>query len=157
MKKYEQYLEKNKSLIEKSLEIDNKKWEESFNIEQLFKEENKSEYALEKNKAYLVIYEGQPEITNILLKNAILKDSSIVFTIKDYYLATNRILISIANKCIQENKKQVLYKLYNNIDDEKIYEATQNPDETIYVGDKGDFNYIKNNIQGKVRFIEYDN
>ena len=33
MKKYEQYLEKNKSLIEKSLEIDNKKWEESFNID----------------------------------------------------------------------------------------------------------------------------
>ena len=40
--------------------------------------------------------------------------------------------------------------------EEKIYEATQNPDETIYIGNEEEFNYIKNNIQGKVRFIEYN-
>ena len=90
------------------------------------------------------------------MENAIPINSSIVFTIKDYYLATNKVLISIANRCIQENKKQVLYKLYNNIEEEKIYEATQNPDETIYIGNEEEFNYIKNNIQGKVRFIEYN-
>ena len=156
MKKYVQYLEKNKSLIEQSLEIDNKKWDENFNIDKLFKKENNNNYVLEKNKAYLVIYEGQPEITSKLLENAIPINSSIVFTIKDYYLATNKVLISIANRCIQENKKQVLYKLYNNIEEEKIYEATQNPDETIYIGNEEEFNYIKNNIQGKVRFIEYN-
>lgn len=155
MKKYKQYLNKNKSLIEQALEIDNKKWKENLDLNKLFKEEN-LDLNLEKNKAYLVIFEGQPEITYQLLEKAISINSSIVFTIKDYYLAINKLLISIANKQAQENKIQVLYKLYNNIDEEKIYEATQNPDETIYIGDKENFNYIKNNIQGKVRFIKYD-
>lgn len=155
MRDYKQYLDKNKKLIEQSLEIDNKKWKENLEFNNLLDKE-KIYLTLEKNKAYLVIYEGQTEITIQLLEKAIPINSSIVFTMKDYYLATNKVLISIANKCVQENKKQVLYKLYNNIEDKKIFEATQNPDETIYIGNKDDFNYIKNQIHGKVKFIEYE-
>ena len=155
MKEYKEYVEKNKAVIEEALKIDNNKWEEKLNYAELLnKEEIKVNF--EENKAYLIVYEGQPEITNQLLEKAISKNSSIVFTIKDYYLATNKVLISIANKCINENKSRVLYKLYNNIDEEKIYEASKNPDETIYIGDVEEFNFIRKNIQGKLRFIEYN-
>lgn len=155
MKEYKEYVEKNKAVIEEALKIDNNKWEEKLNYAELLNKE-KIKVNFEENKAYLIVYEGQPEITNQLLEKAISKNSSIVFTIKDYYLATNKVLISIANKCINENKSRVLYKLYNNIDEEKIYEASKNPDETIYIGDIEEFNFIRKNIQGKLRFIEYN-
>ena len=155
MKEYKEYVEKNKAVIEEALKIDNNKWEEKLNYAELLNKE-KIKVNFEENKAYLIVYEGQPEITNQLLEKAISKNSSIVFTIKDYYLATNKVLISIANKCINENKSRVLYKLYNNIDEEKIYEASKNPDETIYIGDVEEFNFIRKNIQGKLRFIEYN-
>ena len=155
MRNYKEYIDKNKIALKKAIEIDNNKWEEENTLENIIEKE-KIKVNLEKNKAYLIIYEGQPEITMQLLEKAILVNSSIVFTIKDYYLATNKVLISIANKLVQESQKQVLYKLYNNIENEKIYEATQNPDETIYLGNKEDFEYIKNKIHGKVKFIEYN-
>lgn len=155
MKDYKQYLEKNKSLIEKSLEIDNSKWNENLSFKKLIEEE-KININLERNKAYLVIYEGQPEITIQLLQKSIISNSSMLFTIKDYYLATNKILISIANKCVQENKIKAIHKLYNNIEEERIYKATKKADKTIYIGDIDNFNYIKNNIQSETIFIKYD-
>ena len=155
MRSYKEYIDKNKVLLQRALEIDNNKWQEENALGDIVNKEQIKEN-LEVNKAYLVIYEGQPEITMKLIEEAIDSNSSIVFTIKDYYLAINKILIDIANKCILENKKQILFKLYNNINEEKIYEASEISDKTIYIGNKEDFDYIKKNIKGETIFIEYE-
>ena len=155
MRSYKEYVDKNKIVLQKALDIDNNKWDEKNTLEDIINKEQ-IKVNFEENKAYLVVYEGQPEITIKLIEEAINSNSSIVFTIKDYYLAINKILIEIANKCILENKKQILFKLYNNINEEKIYEASEISDKTIYIGNKEDFDYIKKNIKGETIFIEYE-
>ena len=99
MKNYIDYINKNKKVIEKTLDIDNKKWEENVNFDDLIKED-KIEVEFEKEKTYLVIYEGQPEITKQLIEKAINTKSNLILTIKYYYLATNTAFVSIANKYI---------------------------------------------------------
>lgn len=155
MRNYKEYIDKNKIALKKAIEIDNNKWEEENTLENIIEKE-KIKVNLEKNKAYLIIYEGQPEITMQLLEKAILVNSSIVFTIKDYYLATNKTLIEIANRYILENKKQILFKLYNNINEDKVYEASEISDKILYIGNKDEFDFIKKNIKGKTIFIEYE-
>ena len=155
MRTYKEYINKNKIVLQKSLEIDSNKWNEKNTLKDIINKEQ-IKVNFEENKAYLVIYEGQPEITIKLIEEAINTNSSIVFTIKDYYLATNKILIEIANKYIVENKKRILFKLYNNIDEQKIYEASEISDKTMYIGNKEDFNFIKKNIKSETIFIEYE-
>lgn len=154
MKNFEEYLNKNEIVLNQALDIDNRKWNEKINLKDVIKNKN-LELVLEKDKTYLVIYEGDPMITKTILKKAIQASANIIFTINDYYLATNTILIGIANKMVQENKVKCFFKLYNNIKENKIFENTNKVDTTIFIGDKENFEYIAAHVKGELIKIEY--
>ena len=154
MKNFIDYIDKNKTVLEKALQIDNKKWNEQLSIEDILKQQD-LDIKLEKNKTYLVIYEGDPIITRIILEKAIEASANIIFTIDDYYLATNTIFVGIANKLLEENNLKNLFKIYNNIKEDKIFENTKEVDTTIFIGDKENFAYIDAHVKGDLIKIEY--
>lgn len=154
MKKLIEYIDKNIQVLQKALELDNKKWYEQLSIEKIL-EQKDIKLEFEKNKTYLVIYEGNPIITKILLERAIQTASNLIFTVDDYYLATNTILVGIANKLIKENDIKSFLKIYNNIEENKIFENTNEVDATIFIGDKEDFAYIEAHVKGDLIKIEY--
>ena len=154
MKSFEDYIDKNKQVLEKAIQIDNKKWNEKLEIEELFKQEEFN-IKLEKNKTYLIIYEGDPIATKMLLENAIKESANIIFTLYDYYLATNTILVGIANKLLEENNIKCFFKIYNNIKEDKIFENTKAVDTTIFIGNKEEFAYMEAHVKGDLIKIEY--
>lgn len=154
MKNFKEYIDKNEHVLEKALQIDNKKWNEQLNLEDILKQEN-LDLRLEKNKTYLVIYEGDPIITRIILEKAIEASANIIFTIDDYYLAINTILVGIANKLLEENDLKNLFKIYNNVKEDKIFENTKQVDTTIFIGDKENFAYMDAHVKGDLIKIEY--
>ena len=154
MVKFEEYLNKNEFVLNQALKIDNKKRNEQITKQDIIKNKN-IELILEKNKTYLLIYDGEPIITRIILEKAINVSANIIFTINDYYLATNTILIGIANKLLEENNIKCFFKIYNNVEENKIFENTNEVDATIFVGDKEDFDYIGAHVKGKIIKIEY--
>ena len=154
MKSFKDYIDKNKFVLEKALQIDNKKWNEQLGIEEILKQED-LDIKLEKDKIYLVIYEGDPIVTKILLEKAIKVSANIIFTLDDYYLATNTIFVGIANKLLEENDLKNLFKIYNNIKEDKIFENTKEVDTTIFIGNKEDFAYIEAHVKGDLIKIEY--
>lgn len=154
MKDFKNYLSKYFNLIDEVLKIDNKKWNENIDINQI-NEKLDLKIDLEEGKTYLIIYDGNPRLTKFILEQAIRNKSNIVFTIYDYYLATNETLISIAKKYSKDNKINIFLKLYNNIYEDKIFENTRNVDETIYIGEKQEFNFIEANVQSKLTKIEF--
>lgn len=154
MKSFKEYIDKNNFVLEKALQIDNKKWDAQLEVQDILKQED-LDIKLEKNKTYLVIYEGEPIVTKILLEKAIKESANIIFTLNDYYLATNTILLGIANKLLEENNFKNLFKIYNNIKEDKIFENTKEVDTTIFIGDKEDFAYIEAHVNGKLIKIEF--
>ncbi len=154
MKSFKDYIDKNKFVLEKALQIDNKKWNEELGIDDILKNED-LEIELEKNKTYLVIYEGDPIVTKILLEKAIDVSANMIFILDDYYLATNTIFLGIANKLLEENNLTNLFKIYNNIKEDKIFENTKEVDTTIFIGDKEDFAYIEAHVKSDLIKIEY--
>lgn len=154
MKTFNEYLEKNKEILKQALEIDNSKFKENYKYENIFKQD-KFDIELEKNKTYLVIYEGEPEITKFLCEKAIEFDANLILTINDYYLAINTIISGIAMKKIKEEKLNLFIKVYNKIEEEKIVQSSYHVDETIYIGLKEDFKHIEKILNSKLRKIEY--
>lgn len=154
MKNFKDYIDKNKQILEKALQIDNQKWNEQIILADILKQED-LDIKLEKNRTYLVIYEGEPILTKILLEKAIEVSANIIFTIDDYYLATNTIFVEIANKLLEENNLKNLFKIYNNIKEEKIFQNTKAVDTTIFIGDKQNFDYIETHVSGDLIKIEY--
>ena len=154
MKSFKDYIEKNKFVLEKALQIDNKKWNERLEIEDILHQED-LDIKLEKDKTYLVIYEGNPILTKILLEKAIQALSNMIFTLDDYYLATNTIFVGIANKLLEENNFKNLFKIYNNIKEDKIFQNTKQVDTTIFIGVKENFDYIEAHVKGNLIKIEY--
>ena len=154
MKSFKDYIDKNKFALEKALQIDNKKWNEELGIDDILKNED-LEIELEKNKTYLVIYEGDPIVTKILLEKAIDVSANMIFILDDYYLATNTIFLGIANKLLEENNLKNLFKIYNNIKEDKMFENTKEVDTTIFIGGKDDFAYIEAHVKGDLIKIEY--
>ena len=154
MKNFQEYIDKNKIVLDKALEIDNIKWNESINFKYIIKNKD-LELILKKNKTYLVIYEGEPLITKTILEKAIQISANVIFTINDYYLATNTILVGIANKLLEENNIKCFFKLYNNIKESKIFENTDQVDTTVFIGDKENFDYIEAHVKGNLIKIEY--
>lgn len=154
MKSFKDYIDKNKFVLEKALQIDNKKWNEQLLIEEILKQEY-LDITLEKDKTYLIIYEGDPIVTKILLEKAIEVSANIIFTLDDYYLATNTIFVGIANKLLEENNLKNLFKIYNNVKEDKIFENTKQVDTTIFIGNKENFAYMDAHIKGDLIKIEY--
>lgn len=155
MKNFQDYIYKNKSVLDRALNIDNIKWEEKLSFEDIIENKN-LELTLEKNKTYLVIYEGQPILTKIILEKAIKSSANVIFTINDYYLATNTIILGIANKLIEENNIKCFFRIYNNVKENKIFENTKQVDTTIFIGDKENYDYMRAHVKGNLIKINYN-
>ena len=155
MKSINDYINKNKHILEKSLEIDNQKWNENLKFEEVLNYSGLENLVLEKQKNYLVIYDGEPIHTKIIINKALEVDANIIFILDDYFLATNSFLTQVANKLIKENNKKMFIKLYNNIYEEKIFKSTSEVDTTIYIGDERNFEYIQNNVKNNLIKIKY--
>ena len=67
MKSINDYINKNKHILEKSLEIDNEKWNENLKFEEVLNYSGLENLVLEKHKTYLVIYDGEPIHTKIII------------------------------------------------------------------------------------------
>lgn len=155
MKSINDYINKNKHILEKSLEIDNEKWNENLKFEEVLNYSGLENLVLEKHKTYLVIYDGEPIHTKIIISKALEINANIIFILDDYFLATNSFLTQVANKLIKEKNKKMFIKLYNNIYEEKIFKSTSEVDTTIYIGDERNFEYIQNNVKSNLIKIKY--
>ena len=91
-----------------------------------------------------------------MLEKRAVKKTALSVILFDYYLATNTILLGIANKLLEENNLKNLFKIYNNIKEDKIFENTKAVDTTIFIGDKEDFAYIDAHVNGKLIKIEFE-
>ena len=155
MKSINDYINKNKHILQKSLEIDNETWNENLKFEEVLNCSGLENLVLEKHKTYLVIYDGEPIHTKIIINKALEVDANIIFILDDYFLATNSFLTQVTNKLIKENNKKIFIKLYNNIYEEKIFKSTSEVDTTIYIGDERNFEYIQNNVKNNLIKIKY--
>lgn len=138
-------LKENQEIIEKCINLDNRKMSEEFKFHDLIKiceKINKKNYEI-KNKTnpntFMIIYNGNPRITlEMLLINLFCKNN-LIFIIHDDFLGTNNILISIIEKIIKQSNINCFIKLYNNISLSEIPKTEELADKIIYIGDK--FNY----------------
>ena len=152
MSQFEKLLIKNKNIINKALNLDNDLWGLEKSFEDLMKKIDNIE--LENKKNYLIIYQGEIDFTKELCEQSINKQANIIFILNDEYLATNQLIVRIANELIkQENLKNII-KLYNNVDDEKVFKGSNDIDEAIFIGSAFDYRNVKNKIKCPCRWIE---
>ncbi len=153
MRDFYDYVVKNRDVLEQAINIDNEKWNDKKAFKNVF--DKKIFMALpEPKKTYLTLYEGNIAVTYSLLDEALSNNSNLVLTINDEFLATNTVLVSIANKFLQENKKDLFIKLYNNIEDDKILKSTEKVDCTLLIGHEENYEKIIKNSKGRIKKIE---
>ena len=154
MESFEEVLINNKQLLEKAIKLDNDKWGLEKNFQDIFTTTKK--VSIEKGKSYLVIYEGDIEYTKLICEEAIKEKANVVFSINDDYLATNELIVRIANEIIREQNYKNVIKLYNNVNNNKVLESSKEFDEAKFIGSSFDYRNIKNKIQCKCEFIEVE-
>lgn len=154
MELFNEVLRENKNLIEKALVIDNQKWGLEKTFRNIF--EIKDVVKIDKNKNYLIIYEGNIEFTKEICEKAIEKNANVIFTINDEYLATNTLIVRIANEIIKEENKNNFIKIYNNIEEKKIFANSKEFDEVKFIGSSYDYRNIIKDINCPCKFIEIE-
>lgn len=142
-------LNKNKSVIENAINLDNKRMQYDLTFDDLLgvciKLRNKN-YQINKSetvKTSIVIYNGNPKITLELALTALLYRLNFIFTINDDFLAINSILISIIERIIKQTKMSNFIKLYNNVLIAELSKTENLADNIIYIGDKFNYQNIK--------------
>ena len=75
MKYFDEYINKNQKILDKALEIDNNKWNEKTIYNDIYQEKI-FEFELEEEKTYLIIYDGDPQVTKSICNKAILSKSN---------------------------------------------------------------------------------
>jgi len=170
------YVEKEKlnKIIEefKSLIIDNK--DALLNIYKIDKEKTFLEFNLSavinlldlyknqeieniKRKIIIVEYAGNPSITINLCMQTLIKKQGTIALINDTMYGINKLLVTLFNSVLENNKILNMIKLENNKTIEEIKKVQDEVDSIICIGDSFSyFKYYKNQIK-KLSFIRYKN
>ena len=154
MSQFEELLRENKLLINKALLLDNEYWGLNKNFKDIFNGKNNLE--LDSNKTYIVLYQGEIEFTKLICDTAIKSGANVIFSLNDEYLATNELIVRIANQIIGQENLSNIIKLYNNIQEEKLFKGMQTVDEVVFIGSSFDYREVKNKIKCPCKLIKVE-
>lgn len=153
-KNFGETLDLNKKAICQALDVDNEKWGLDIEFSDLFTEDKRVK--LDTNKTYLIIYQGDVNYTKIICDEALNKKANVIFSLNDEYLATNTAIVKIANNIIEKEKLGIILKIYNNVEDEKLFTGSKQIDEAIFIGNAFDYREVKYKIKCPCKFIEIE-
>ncbi len=151
---FEEMIIANKNALCKALDLDNEKWGLDIEFSDLFIEDKN--ISLEPNKTYLIIYQGDVNYTKLICEEALKNKANVFFSLNDDYLATNTVIVKIANNIIKDEYIGIVLKIYNNVEDERLYSGSNQIDEAIFIGNAFDYREVKYKIKCPCRFIEIE-
>jgi len=161
IERFKKEINKNKDLIQEMQKIDSTKCNQTVDINkiiELLDTYKNSEVRTNTTKEIvLVSYYGTPYITINLCIQALLQKKAIILATEDSMLAVNKVLVTIFNTILEEDKIEELVKIFNLQNCEEIKNISKNVNMVICIGNSNTYQQYKKMKIENLKFIPFKN